>query len=207
MPARRLLAFSPEKRILLHAHWFFRFALNLIGSKVFYASSVLSVDVSSSAMQWGGSSSLSERVIFKRSLMTESNISSKLLLLVGKVTSNSSGGLFGSDPRSLFVNFLIELVLMSKTKELMSKTKGSTLACPVGAGVCQEMPPMALPLVDISPSLQEGQFLMSPCHWTPKYEQGSYLRLLETWHFEGMCPSVSRLRGQFALLTFTVCSA
>eukprot|EP01018_Ginkgo_biloba_P018464 Gb_25151 [translate_table: standard] len=53
-----------------------------------------------------------------------------------------------------------------------------------------------MPLVDISPSLQEGQFLLSPCHWTLEYELNSYLRLLETRHFEGMRPFVSSLRGR-----------
>eukprot|EP01018_Ginkgo_biloba_P010749 Gb_11494 [translate_table: standard] len=47
----------------------------------------------------------------------------------GRVTCDSFGGVLGFDPRSLFVNFLIELVLMSKTK-------GSPLGCPIGVGGC-----------------------------------------------------------------------
>eukprot|EP01018_Ginkgo_biloba_P018645 Gb_01313 [translate_table: standard] len=131
---------------------------------------VLSVDVSSSALQQNSSSSLSKRVTFRRSLIMDSNISSKCLLFVGKMGGDSSHGLFGFDSRSLFINFFIEFVLMSKTK-------GSPLAHPVGA---REIPPMALPLVDISPSLQEGQYLRSPCHWTLEYVQDSCLRLRET---------------------------
>eukprot|EP01018_Ginkgo_biloba_P039060 Gb_05298 [translate_table: standard] len=96
--------------------------------RLFLVVPVLSVDVSSSAMQRGGSSSLSARVNFERSLITDSNISLKLLLFVGKVTVDSSHGLFRSIPSSCFINFWIELVLMSKTK-------GSPLARPVGAGV------------------------------------------------------------------------
>eukprot|EP01018_Ginkgo_biloba_P000979 Gb_39254 [translate_table: standard] len=93
-------------------------------------SSIVSVDVSSSAMQRDGPSSPSMRLIFGNSLITDSKISSKLLLFVGEVTFDSSCGLFGSVPSSRFVNFLIELVLMSKTR-------GSPLARPVGAGVCK----------------------------------------------------------------------
>eukprot|EP01018_Ginkgo_biloba_P001656 Gb_20203 [translate_table: standard] len=59
----------------------------------------------------------------------------------------------------------------------------------------QEMPLMALPLGDVSLSLQEGQFLLSPYHWALEYEQNSYLRLLETRHFEGMHHFVSCLQG------------
>eukprot|EP01018_Ginkgo_biloba_P008063 Gb_13541 [translate_table: standard] len=39
-------------------------------------------------------------------------------------------------------------------------------------------------------------FLLSPCHWSPEYKQDSCLRLLETQHFEGMRPFVSRFRGR-----------
>eukprot|EP01018_Ginkgo_biloba_P015028 Gb_04305 [translate_table: standard] len=99
---------------------------------------MLSMDISSSATQRGGSSSLSNIVVFRRSSIIDSSISSKLQL-VGRVIGDSSGGLLGSDPRGLFVNFFIELVLMSKTK-------GSPLARLVaqepakyGSGRCLEM--------------------------------------------------------------------
>eukprot|EP01018_Ginkgo_biloba_P028202 Gb_25393 [translate_table: standard] len=60
----------------------------------------------------------------------------------------------------------------------------------------EEMPPMVLPLVDISTSLQEGQCLQSPCHWIPEYVQYFCLHLHETHHFEGMHPFVSCFRGR-----------
>eukprot|EP01018_Ginkgo_biloba_P033253 Gb_04538 [translate_table: standard] len=104
---RHHLAFSPESRILLYAHWFVHFALN-------------------------------------------------------EFAKSNSGWCLQVTLRWIFVEF-------------------------------HEMPSMALPLVDISPSLQEGQFLLLPCHWTLEYKQDSYLRFLETWYFEGMRPFVSRL--------------
>eukprot|EP01018_Ginkgo_biloba_P004631 Gb_29639 [translate_table: standard] len=180
------LAFLPIKRILLYIHWFFSFALYFIGIR-------------------------------------DSSISLKLLPLVGRIIGDLSGSLLGFNPRSLFVNFFIELVLMAKTMgSPLARPDGSdqflevTLrqmfvefhASPFGLKLrlarvqClklygfrtsgQEMPPMALPLVYISPSLQEGQFLLSPCHWTLEYEQNSCLHLLETRHFEGMHPFISR---------------
>eukprot|EP01018_Ginkgo_biloba_P010630 Gb_19270 [translate_table: standard] len=57
------------------------------------------------------------------------------------------------------------------------------------------MPPMALPLVDNSLFLLEGQCLHLPCHWTPVYEQNFCLRFRGSRQFEGMRPFVSRFRG------------
>eukprot|EP01018_Ginkgo_biloba_P035018 Gb_33637 [translate_table: standard] len=56
------------------------------------------------------------------------------------------------------------------------------------------MPPMALPLVDNSPFLLEGQCLHLPCHWTPVYEQNFCLRFPGSRRFEGMHPFVSHSR-------------
>eukprot|EP01018_Ginkgo_biloba_P001414 Gb_07557 [translate_table: standard] len=58
-----------------------------------------------------------------------------------------------------------------------------------------EVPPMALPLVDDSPFLLEGQCLHLPCHWTPVYEQNFCLRFRGSRRFEEMRPFVSRFRG------------
>eukprot|EP01018_Ginkgo_biloba_P000335 Gb_27611 [translate_table: standard] len=57
------------------------------------------------------------------------------------------------------------------------------------------MPPMALPLVDDSPFLLEGQCLHLPCHWTPVYEQNLCLCFRGSRRFEVMRPFVSRFRG------------
>eukprot|EP01018_Ginkgo_biloba_P039493 Gb_11331 [translate_table: standard] len=56
------------------------------------------------------------------------------------------------------------------------------------------MPPMALPLVDDSPFLLEGQCLHLPCNWTPFYEQNFCLRFPRSRLFEGMRPFVSCFR-------------
>eukprot|EP01018_Ginkgo_biloba_P007943 Gb_36847 [translate_table: standard] len=130
----------------------------------------------SSTTQHVGSSSLSNRVIFGRLLITDSNISSKLLLLVGKESAKCGFG------RCLEVTLRWMLVEFHASpfglKLRLARTRCLKLYGFYMSG--QEIPPMALPLVDISLSLQEAQFLLSPCHLIPEYEQDSYLRLLET---------------------------
>eukprot|EP01018_Ginkgo_biloba_P001547 Gb_19616 [translate_table: standard] len=56
------------------------------------------------------------------------------------------------------------------------------------------MPPMALPLVDNSSFLLEGQCIHLPYHWTPVYAQNFCLRFRGSRRFEGMRPFVSRFR-------------
>eukprot|EP01018_Ginkgo_biloba_P014260 Gb_08170 [translate_table: standard] len=118
-----------------------------VESKVSDVSSMLLVEISSSIMQQGGWSSLSDEVIF------------------GSVSANvENQGVSVSS--SLGLNSLPNIALIG-----------------------QEMPLMALPLVDNSPSLQEGKLgslsLLLPCAWREYFYKGSMVlgNLLPTWSF------------------------
>eukprot|EP01018_Ginkgo_biloba_P012734 Gb_04592 [translate_table: standard] len=116
-------------------------AVESLESKVSDASSVLFVDVSSFAMQ-----------------------------RCGKVTGDSSGGLFRSDSRSLSSSRCLKVTLRWMLVEFPASPSGLRLRL-------------------------AWQCLRSPCHWTLEYEQDSYLCLRETRYFEGMRPLVSRFLG------------
>eukprot|EP01018_Ginkgo_biloba_P016327 Gb_33308 [translate_table: standard] len=123
---------------------------------------------------------LSGLIVSNDSLVISVDVSSSAVQRGGKVTIDSSRDLLGSALSSHFIIFWMGFD--EKPRGLLQL-------------VLLEMPPMALPLVDNSLPLQEGQCLQSPCHWTPIYEQDSCLRFCETRHFEGMRPFVSHFRG------------